>query len=58
MTVLGDEPRVKDGPVSTETNGLRETYLIEASDLDEALDMSVGLPGSRDGAIEIRPTIT
>lgn len=30
-------------------------YLIEAADLDEALDVAAGIPPARVGSIEVRP---
>jgi hypothetical protein len=54
--------RVRDGRLSTTDGPFAETkeqlggiYLIEASDLDEAIQVASRIPSARIGSIEVRP---
>jgi hypothetical protein len=54
--------RVKDGNTITTDGPFAETkealggfYLVEAKDLDEALDLGAKCPGAKYGSIEVRP---
>jgi hypothetical protein len=54
--------RVRNGKVSTTDGPFAETqeqlggyYLIEARDLDEAIQVAARIPSSRIGSIEVRP---
>ena len=54
--------RVRNGKVSTTDGPFAETkeqlggyYLIEARDLNEAIQVASKIPGSRSGSVEIRP---
>jgi hypothetical protein len=54
--------RVRDGKVSVTDGPFAETkeqlggfYLIEARDLDEAIEVAAKIPPARVGSIEIRP---
>lgn len=56
--------RVRDGRMSTTDGPFMETkemlgglVLIEARDLNEALQIAAGMPHARLGAIEVRPAI-
>ena len=44
-----------DGPFAETKEALGGFYLIEATDLDEALHLAAACPGARVGAIEVRP---
>jgi hypothetical protein len=44
-----------DGPYAETKEALGGFYLIEARDLDEAIDVAAKIPGARIGSIEIRP---
>jgi hypothetical protein len=46
-----------DGPFAETKEALGGFYLIEAKDLDEALDLAAQCPGARFGSIEVRPVI-
>lgn len=46
---------VTDGPFAETTEQLGGFYLIEASDLDEALAIASRIPAARVGSIEVRP---
>ena len=54
--------RVRDGKLSSVDGPFAETkeqlggyYLIEARDLDEAIQVAGRIPGARLGSIEVRP---
>jgi hypothetical protein len=54
--------RLRDGKVSTTDGPYVETkeqlggfYMINANDLNEAIQVAAKIPGARDGAIEVRP---
>lgn len=48
---------VTDGPFAETREQLGGYYLIEAADLDEAIDIAARVPGVRWGTIEIRPVM-
>ncbi len=54
--------RVRDGKTITTDGPFAETkeqlggyYLVEASDLDDAIRIAAGIPGAKSGSIELRP---
>ena len=56
--------KVRNGKVSTTDGPYAETkeqlggfYLIDAKDLNDAIQVASKIPGARDGAIEVRPVI-
>ena len=46
---------VTDGPFIEAKEALGGFYLVEARDLDEALELAAACPGAKWGAIEVRP---
>ena len=50
----GDEVLVSDGPFAETTEQLGGFYLIEAADLDEALEYAKALPAA---TVEVRPIV-
>ncbi len=46
---------VTDGPFAETTEQLGGYFLIEAEDLNEAIDIAGRIPGARVGTVEIRP---
>jgi hypothetical protein len=46
---------VTDGPFADTKEQLGGYYLVEANDLDEALNIAARIPGARIGSIEVRP---
>ena len=46
-----------DGPFAETKEALGGYYLIEARDLDEAIDAAARIPGTRRGSIEVRPIL-
>jgi hypothetical protein len=49
--------QVTDGPFAETREQLGGFYLIDAADLDEAIEIAGRLPGARKGTIEIRPIL-
>jgi hypothetical protein len=48
---------VTDGPFVEAKEAIGGFYLVEARDLDEALELAAACPGAKFGAIEVRPVI-
>jgi hypothetical protein len=48
---------VTDGPFAETREALGGYYLIDARDLDEALNIAERIPGAKYGTIEIRPVL-
>jgi hypothetical protein len=44
-----------DGPFAETKEALGGFYMIEAKDLDEALELGAACPGAKYGSIEVRP---
>lgn len=55
VKVRNDKTQVLDGPFADTKEQLGGYYVIEAVDLDGALDLAAKCPGARNGAIEVRP---
>jgi hypothetical protein len=54
----GNEFFVQDGPFADSKEQLGGTFVIEVSDLDEALDWAKRAPSVAWGHVEVRPTAT
>lgn len=48
---------VTDGPFAETREQLGGYFLIEADDLDQALDVAARIPAARKGTVEVRPVI-
>jgi hypothetical protein len=48
---------VTDGPFAETREQLGGYFLIDAKDLDEAIDIAGRIPGARIGTVEIRPVV-
>lgn len=48
---------VTDGPFAETREQLGGYFLIEAKDLDAAIDIAGRIPGARKGTVEIRPVV-
>jgi hypothetical protein len=48
---------VTDGPFAETHEQLGGFFLIEARDLDEAIDIAARIPGARKGTVEVRPVL-
>jgi hypothetical protein len=46
---------VTDGPFAETREQLGGYFLIDATDLDEAIDIAARIPGGRIGTVEVRP---
>lgn len=57
VRVRGDKRSVTDGPFAETHEQLGGYYLIEAQDLDDAIQIASRIPGARWGSVEIRPVL-
>ena len=48
---------VTDGPFAETREQLGGYFMVEARDLDEAIDIAGRIPGARKGTVEIRPVV-
>jgi len=48
---------VTDGPFAETREQLGGYFLVEAGDLDEAIDIASRIPGARKGTVEVRPVL-
>jgi hypothetical protein len=48
---------VTDGPFAETREQLGGYFLVDAKDLDEAIDIAGRIPGARKGTVEIRPVL-
>ena len=46
-----------DGPFAETREQLGGFFMVEATDLDEAIALAAGIPGARTGSIEVRPIL-
>jgi hypothetical protein len=57
VRVRGDKRMVTDGPFAETREQLGGFFLVEAKNLDEAIDIAARIPGGRWGTVEIRPVV-
>ena len=57
VRIRGGKRLVTDGPFAETREQLGGYYLIDAVDLDEAIDIAARIPGATKGTIEIRPVL-
>jgi hypothetical protein len=55
VRVRGGKPVFTDGPFAETKEQLAGFYLLEADNLDQALQMAAKIPPAREGSIEVRP---
>ena len=55
VRVRNGRTTVTDGPFAETKEQLAGFYLIEAADLDEAIEAAAKIPPAREGSIEVRP---
>lgn len=55
VRVRGGKLNVTDGPFAETKEQIGGFFLVEASDLDEAIEMAAKWPSARIGTIEVRP---
>ncbi len=53
----GGDIVTSDGPYAETKEALTGFYLVEASDLDEAVKIAAQIPAAWDGAVEVRPVV-
>ena len=56
VRVRNGQATITDGPFAETKEALAGFYLIEARDLNEAIQIAAKIPPARHGSIEIRPT--
>jgi hypothetical protein len=55
VRIRNGEKLITDGPFAETKEQLGGFYMIDAKDLDEALEWAARIPGARVGTIEVRP---
>ncbi len=55
VRVRDGEVLASDGPFAETKEQMGGFYLVEAKDLDEAIDIASKIPGAQQGSIEVRP---
>ena len=55
VRVRGGRMTVTDGPFAETKEQLAGFYLIDARDLDDAIQVAAKIPPAREGSIEVRP---
>lgn len=57
VQVRGGRRMVTDGPFAETREQLGGYFLVEAKNLDEAIEIAEQIPGARKGTVEIRPLV-
>jgi hypothetical protein len=57
VRVRGGQTLTTDGPFAETKETLGGFYIVEAKDLDEAIDYAARIPGAARGSIEVRPIV-
>lgn len=57
VRIRGEKAVVTDGPFAETREQLGGFFLVEAKDLDEAIDIASKIPAGRWGTVEIRPVV-
>ncbi|HEX8691974.1 MAG TPA: YciI family protein [Longimicrobium sp.] len=57
VRVRGDQVSTTDGPFAETKEQLGGFYLVEARDLNEAIQIASRIPSARTGSIEVRPVV-
>jgi len=55
--IRAGKPLITDGPYAETKEQFGGYYLVEATDLDEALSFAARIPGMGDRSIEVRPVL-
>jgi hypothetical protein len=55
VRIVDGEPVATDGPFAETKEALGGFYLIDARDLDEAIEVAGRIPAAKYGSIEVRP---
>ena len=57
VRVRDGERLLTDGPFAETKEQLGGFYVVDASSLDEALDLAAKIPGAKKGSVEVRPVM-
>jgi len=57
IRMRGGKPLVTDGPFAETREQLGGYFLIDAKNLDEAIDIAARIPAGQKGTVEIRPVL-
>lgn len=57
VRVRDGKPLITDGPFAETREQLGGYFLVDASDLDDAINIAAKIPTARKGTVEIRPII-
>jgi hypothetical protein len=57
VRIRGGKRLVTDGPFAETNEQLGGYFLVEATDLDQAIGIAAKIPGARWGTVEVRPVI-
>lgn len=57
VRIRNGKRQVTDGPFAETREQLGGYFLIDAANLDEAIDIAGRLPGAKKGTIEVRPVV-
>jgi hypothetical protein len=55
VRVRNGKVSITDGPFAETKEQLAGFYLVEAKDLDEAIQLAARIPPAREGSVEVRP---
>ena len=55
VRVRGGKATITDGPFAETKEQLAGFYLVDAENLDQALEIAAKIPPAREGSIEVRP---
>lgn len=55
VSVRDNKRLITDGPFAEAREQIGGYFLIDASDLDEAIEIATRIPGARIGTVEVRP---
>ena len=58
MRVRGGETEITDGPFAITKEVLAGYYILDCTDLDEALRQAARVPAARYGTVEVRPIMS
>ena len=55
VRVRGGRATITDGPFAETKEQLAGFYLVDAANLDEAIEIAAKIPPAREGSVEVRP---
>ncbi|MDZ4818553.1 MAG: YciI family protein [Planctomycetota bacterium] len=57
VRVRGNKPLITDGPFAETREQLGGYFLVEANDLNDAIQIAAKIPAAKKGTVEIRPVL-